>query len=200
MTEFIAFTNFLEFHLPEGADCQTLRRIECSLRGEELYRLTVAAPSEIRTGLLAIFDFYLWDAIDAYYHTSLTNEQKMKRHGIAKQNFENLTLDENTVSIAWRFVDAADKYLSSNVTIHSALFEQLPLESEDARVKQVCDYYRSCTNDIFPYYVNDPETPFESSNLPSYHAKLPRPIPSFMCIPDDRMHILFHTASHLLNC
>ncbi len=192
----IAFENFIKFHQPPGSDCKVLRRIECAIRGEELYRTFSSIPPSVSKMLYAVFDYLAWTLV------SLKNHEPMPSHIVTKYELARAAIGQTHSDVAINgfaaFSDFARKYIFALSVQNSDYFKTLPEESPHERVRAVCDYYRACQTDVFPGFVQRPKETVITPNLPSYQARLPKELPFFLCVPNDPLLILCDTASVLL--
>lgn len=192
----IAFENFVKFYLPTGSDCKVLRRIECAIRGEELYRTFSTAPPSAVKLLFAVFDYLAWT------HLSDKNHEPIPKHVATMYELARTAIEQTQSDVAINrlaaFSNFARKYISALAIQNSDYFKTLPEESPHERVRAVCDYYRACQTDVFPQFLKYPKEPVVTANLPSYQARLPKDLPFFMCVPNDPLLILCDTASVLL--
>jgi hypothetical protein len=192
----VAFENFLKFYLPDDSDCKLLRRIECAIRGEELYRTFSTAPPPTAKLLFAVFDYLAWTLM------SLKNHEPIPAHIATKYELARAAIEQTQSDVAINglaaFSDFARKYIFALSVQNSDYFKTLPEESPHERVRAVCDYYRACQTDVFPGFVQRPKETVTTPNLPSYQARLPKDLPFFLCMPNDPLLILCDTASVLL--
>lgn len=192
----IAFENFVRFHLPPGSDCKVLRRIECAIRGEELYRTFSSTPPTVTKMLFAVFDYLAWTLISVK-ELKTTPKDVITKYELARAVIEQTHSDVAINGFA-AFSDFAHKYVSALSVLNSDYFKSLPEESTHEHVRAVCDYYRACQTDVFPRFVKYPKEPVLTYNLPSYKARLPRELPCFLNGPSDPLLILCDAASVLL--
>jgi hypothetical protein len=192
----IAFDNFVKFYLPHESDCKVLRRIECAIRGEELYRTFSSIPSSVAKMLFAVFDYLAWTLISTKEHKTIP-KVIITKYELARAAIEQTQSDVAINGLA-AFSDFARKYVFALAMLNSDYFRALPEESTHERVRAVCSYYHACQTDVFPRFVKYPKEPVTTSNLPSYQAQLPNELPFFLCVPNDPLLILCDTASVLL--
>lgn len=192
----VALDNFLKFYLPTDGDCKVLRRIECAIRGEELYRTFSSLPSSVAKLLYTIFDYNAWTFV------SIKNHEPIPGAVITKYELARTAIEQTHSDLAMNglaaFADFARKYIFALAVQNSEYYKKLPEESTHERVRTVCNYYRACQTDVFPGFVQCPKEPVPTTNLPSYQAHLPTNMPFFLCVPNDPLLILCDTASVLL--
>jgi hypothetical protein len=191
-----AFDNFVKFYLPHESDCKLLRRIECAVRGEELYRTFSSTLPSVAKLLYAVFDYHAWTLVSIRNHESIP-ENIVAKYELARAAIEQTQSDVAINRLA-AFSDFARKYIFALAVQNSDYFKKLPEESSHERVRAVCDYYRTCQTDVFPRFVKYPKEPVTTCNLPSYQAQLPEDLPFFLRVPNDPLLILCDTASVLL--
>lgn len=193
----IAFENFLVFHMPTRGDCKVLRRIECAVRGEELYRTFESAPPRVSKLLFAVFNYHAWTALCKRDHDEMPREVQ-ERYELAMSAIRD-THSDVAINSFVAFADFARKYVDALAMLKSDYFRTLPEESTNAIVRTVCSYYHNCQTDVFPGFTRDRTKLVFTTNLPSYCARLPKDLPEYLRGPTDPLLILYNTASVLLS-
>lgn len=193
----IALENFIKFHLPTDGDgdCKVVRRIECAIRGEELYRTFSSAPTSVQKLLFAVFDYLAWSLLN------LRTGDPIPEDVTTKYELANSAIYQTKSDVAINgivaFSDFARKYIFSLAIQNSDYFKTLPEESSHAHMRAVCEYFRACQTDVFPTFVQRPKEAI--THLPSKHVRFPCEIPFFLRVPNDPLLILCDTASVLLS-
>lgn len=193
----LAFVNFLKFHMPSCGDCKVLRRVECAIRGEELYHTFSTAPEHVCKLLSAVFNYHAWVVISERDHEEIPHDV-VEKYELAKNAIRD-TQSDAAMNCFVAFSDFAHKYVVAVATQNSDYFRALPEESTNATVRAVCSYYHACQTDVFPGFMHDRTKPVFTKNLPSFCARVPNDVPAFLRAPTDPLLILYGTASVLLS-
>jgi hypothetical protein len=182
----IAFVNFIEHHFAASNDCKMLRRIECAVRGEEIFVSFSIAPVFVQELMKAVFDFYAWTHLSTDgiipAHVTFTYIQATT----TVFEMKNKTCFDGLVAFG-RFVD---RYFSALKIMNSRTYAELPEYSSHDITHHICKLYERCQTDALPDFFAGIHV--DKSKLPSRNVELPDVLPGYMCIhkPADFTHLL----------
>ncbi len=172
-----AFLNFIDHHFDPHNDCRTLRRIECAVRGEELYLSFSSAPPFVQELMKAVFDFYKWNHISI--DGTIPVPVMMDYIKVTTTVFEmrNEICFGGLIAFG-RFVDA---YLTAVSRMNSRTYFALPERSMDDATGGVCDIFERCQTDPLPDFLVGEL--IDKTKLPSRVVNLPEVLPLYMRPP-----------------
>lgn len=188
----IAFIAFIENHFAASNDCKMLRRIECAVRGEEIYQSFSTAPTFVQELMIAVFDFYAWTHLSTdgtiptrimfAYLKATTTVFEMK----------NDTCFQGLVA----FGHFVERYLSAVKLMNSRTYSELPERSSHDITHAVCEMYERCQVDLLPDFFEYMDV--DKTKLPSRNIVLPDVLPQHMrTIPLEPLLLLQHVCMNV---
>lgn len=144
-----ALLNFLTHHHKPENHCKMLARIECAVRGQEIYFSFMTAPEFVQTILKAVFNFH------ACSHLSTDGTipaPVMFSYLQATTTIYDMKSDICRDGLV-AFGHFVDQYLHALRRMNSRYYFDLPEQSSDEITNRVCDMFQNCQNDPLPDFM-----------------------------------------------
>lgn len=170
----IAFIAFIENHFAASNDCKMLRRIECAVRGEEIYLSFSTAPTFVQELMKAVFDFYAWSHLGTDGNVPVHVMVSYLKATTTVFEMKNDTCFHGLVA----FGHFIDRYLSAVKLMNSRTYFELPERSSHDITHGVCEMYERCQVDPLPDFFEGIDV--DKTKLPSRNVVLPDVMPQHM--------------------
>lgn len=187
-----AFTIFLEQHFDAKNDCRMLRRIECAVRGEELFLSFSTAPAFVQTLMHGVFDFYKWSHLTTDGTVPVHVMMAYLKATTTVFEMRNDTCFDGLIAFG-HFVDA---YFSAMKRMNSCVYFALPERSSDDSTNEVCNIFERCQTDPLPDFFAGEH--IDIFKLPSRTVNLPDVLPPFMRTHEEPIQILQRAVESVL--
>lgn len=185
-----ALLNFLTHHIKSEHHCKMLIRIECAVRGEEIYTSFQSAPEFLQTILKAVFDFYAC----SHLSTDGTVPARVMFAYVQATTIIYEMKNDKCFDGLIAFGHFVDHYLHALRRMNSKTYFALPERPSDEITNRVCDLFEKCQYDPFPDFMCGNVASIQSDTLPSMNVRIPDTLP--WCLrkkeehPDDFMPLL----------
>lgn len=185
-----ALLNFLTHHTKPEHYCKMLARIECAVRGEEIYTSFQTAPAFVQTILKAVFDFHACSHLST---DGTIQARVMFAYLQAKSTIHEMESDVCRHGLV-AFGHFVDQYLHALRRMNSRTYFDLPERSSDETTNRVCDFFEKCQYDPLPDFMCGNVANIRPDTLPSNNVRLPDTLPWYLRKkeqqPDDFMPLL----------
>jgi len=178
----IALLDFMKHHFERERDCKMLTRIECAVRGEEIYLSFSHAPECVQSLMKAVFDFHASCHLSRDGTVPIVVMMAYLQATTTVYEMKNEICMNGLVA----FGQFVEKYFDALKRMNSVYYFQLPERSTDTNTNHVCDIFELCQYDVLPDYISNgwQTSSFDlQKKLPSWNVRLPDTLPWYMCAP-----------------